>query len=128
MSETARVFAMTRRCRRKGGGCPCDPLECLAERELKRLRHDAAKQLGRIEHTLEWLNHEPSTVRDDWKRPEKPDGDYQLTVYQDDAWYLHWHSETEDIDYIEITGDAAWPFVQDTAWAEDWERLGVAVV
>lgn len=123
-----RLFAMAERCRNKGGDCPCG-MYCKAETELARAESELSKQLRKVQHKLKWLRHKPCTVRDEWERPEPPEGDYTLTVINEgDGWCLHWYSETEKEDYVEISGDAAWPFVEDTAWDEDWERLGVAVV
>jgi hypothetical protein len=31
-------------------------------------------------------------------------------------------------DYIDIEGPSSWPFVEETACEEDWEKLGFEVV
>lgn len=127
-SGMPRVFAMAERCRNKGGDCPCG-LYCQAESELARAKSDLSQQLRKVQHKLKWLRHKPCTVRANWVRPEPPEGDYTLSVINDgDGWVLHWYSETEQKDYVEITGDASWPFNEETAWPDDWERLGVEVV
>ena len=123
-----RALAMAGKCRNKGGDCPCGRY-CDAEGELARHESELRRQLAKVQHKLAWLRHKPCTVRDDWKRPEQPPGDYTLAVVNEgEGWVLHWYSETEQEDYIEITGDTSWPFVEDTAWSGDWEMLGVEVV
>ncbi len=125
---TARAFAMAKNCRNQGGKCPCET-ECKAESELARIERELKIQLGAVQYKLEWLRRKPCTVRESWIRPKPPAGEYQLSAVNDgEGWSLHWYSETEEIDYIEVSGDAAWPFVEGTAWPEDWERLGVLVV
>jgi hypothetical protein len=41
-------------------------------------------------------------------------------------WHLVWHSESMDPDTIDVEGDW-WPFNDETAYAADWEALGIAV-
>lgn len=127
LATLPRATAMVRRCKRHGGDCPCD-IHCLAESQLCCIQSDLKRELAEVERRLAWLRRRPCTVRDDWQRPEKPEGDYTLSVVNEgDGWCLHWYSETEKVDYIAITGDATWPFVEDTAWPDDWERLGIEV-
>lgn len=125
--ESHRFQAMLKRCRRKS--CPCGPSSCELIRELLSDKTQATSQLKSIEWQLLQANRQPATVRHDWEKPEKPDGDYRLTVYNDgEGWSLHWFSETESNDYIEVTGEAAWPFIENEATDYDWECLGVEVV
>lgn len=132
-----RLQAMAKRCRDVGGECPCiSRLSCQARDAIRKERasiEDDRRELTRRERECdrlnEWLDKKPATVREDWERPEKPEGDYRLCVHQDiDEWNPGWYSETEDDDWIDIASDAAWPFVEDAAWADDWERLGFEVV
>ena len=132
----SRLEQILKRCRRKGGDCPCGGRPCEAVDAVEQAIEDergairlAESEIRRFESTLAWLNHEPCKVRSDWKMPDKPPGDYHATVCNEgEGWSPHWYSETEDNDCIEISGDAAWPFVEQTAYAEDWEKLGFEVV
>ncbi len=125
--EVTRVFAMSSQCRNKGGSCNCSGY-CRAEEELRRLKSRFEGLAVDVASRLRWLLHQPCTVKPDWERPEAPVGDYQLYVVDEgDGWQMHWYSETEDVDYIEIRGEQAWPFVEEIAYTEDWERLGVEV-
>ena len=84
--------------------------------------------LREAERFQRWAMARPCRVRPDWQRPEKPQGDYYLCVHLDDGWHLHWHSDTEAVDYIAVEGPPSWPFIEESAWPEDWEKLGIDVV
>ena len=120
----ARLDQLLKHCRKD---CPCQPGECEALTLLQSERRELTRRLDAIDHKIAWLQRVPCTVRPGWTMPPKPAGDYRPCVVSDDGWHPHWYSETEDLDYIEITGEAAWPFVEFTAWADDWERLGFEV-
>lgn len=135
-----RLQAVLKRCRKKGGDCHCHEfwdgkIGCKAESLLnderdilmgKRQAIDAA--IKSIDRKMAWLLHEPCTVKEGWEMPPKPQGEYEATVVSEDGWHPHWYSETEDIDYIEFPSTHSWPFVEDRAYDEDWEKLGFVVV
>jgi len=83
--------------------------------------------LGRLKA---YFDHVPCTVKKGWLKPAKPAGDYRLCVNNaGDGWAMHWWSDTEKEDYLEIAADAdGWPFNEDIAYPEDWELLGVEVI
>lgn len=123
-----RLMAMAKQCRRHGGECPCGT-DCKAEMGLLRVKNRLQRELSNVDHKLKWLQRTPATVKAGWAKPEKPDGDYFLAVHFDsDEAILHWSSDTESVDFVEIVGEAAWPFNEETAWPDDFERLGVVVV
>lgn len=124
-----RLRAMAKQCRKKGGSCDCDPHGCkvLGLANMAVLR--AERTLKEAQSFATWVARKPCTVRPDWVRPEKPAGDYQLGVHNDGGeWHPHWGSFTELNDCIDIEGPSSWPFVEETACAEDWEKLGFEVV
>ena len=125
-----RVNQMIRRCKRKGGDCPCSNknilgvVYCEAEKLLSEEYELLTRRIKEVEKSLAYLTHKPCTING-WKMPPKPEGDYVACVILDDGWYPHWYSETEQVDYIEMN---TWPFVEDVAYAEDWEKIGFKVV
>lgn len=132
-----RINALIRKCRHRGGDCSC-PLRCQARDEVVAELVQAEQAVGAANRRLEQakvmkrhLEAMPCTVKPGWTMPPKPDGDYAPMVYIDyDECHMHWYSETESIDQVDmdLKGDSAWPFVEDYAYREDWERLGFTVV
>lgn len=111
---TPRLRAMVQQCKRQGCICGQSVNGCKAEAQLCLLKHELENRLGSVDRMLKRLRTPPCTVRPDWQRPEKPEGDYHLAVHFDgDECYPHWISNTESDDYIAIEGPSAWPFVAD---------------
>ena len=123
-----RLDAALKRCRTNGGDCPCPAGQCEALGLLQTERRELTRRLETVDKKIAWLEHIPCTVKAGWVMPPKPDGDYFAAVINDDGWHPHWYSETEECDYVEITGEAAWPFVEETAYADDWVRLGFEII
>jgi hypothetical protein len=124
-----RLRAMAKQCRNKGGSCDCDPYGCkvlgLANMAVMR----AERTLKEAQAFATWVARKPCTVSPDWVRPNQPDGDYYLAVFNDlGEWVPHWASDTEKDSCIDIVGSECWPFIEETACAEDWEKLGFTVV
>lgn len=120
----SRFDAMIKQCKKKGGSCPCT-ISCSAEGTIEARIKGLQSQIANLDNKLKYLRHIPCAVRSDWKMPKKPDGDYEAAAYQDsDGWHPHWYSETEQDDYIEFPSEASWPFVEEIAYGEDWERIG----
>lgn len=132
-----RIHVLIRKCRNRGGDCSCTKRcqakeEVLVERiEADQALHKAQERVKDAQELLRHLDSPPCTVKPGWKLPEKPKGNYIPAVYFDcDECYMHWYSDTEEIDQVEmeLTGGDCWPFVEDRAWREDWERIGFTVV
>jgi len=68
-------------------------------------------------------------VKSGWNLPPKPEGDYCPAVYFDgEECYIHWYSETEQIDCIEMVGKESWPFTTDFATPDDFRKLGFIII
>lgn len=86
-------------------------------------------ELSQVESDLKWLRHKSCTVREGWTTPIKPDGNYRMAVHHTgDGWWPHWYDPDAAIDCIDFDDDHQWPFVEEWAYGEDWERLGFEVV
>lgn len=74
----------------------------------------------------------PATVRPDWTLPapptDEPDTWHPSAYDTGDGWLMEWrrNDENDDGDYP-MTGETAWPFVEDYAYASDWRGLGFEV-
>lgn len=123
-----RLRAMAKQCRNKGGSCDCGiGCKVLGLASMAVLR--AERTLKEAQSFATWVARKPCTVRPDWSPPKQPDGDYYLAVFNDcGEWVPHWASDTEMDDCIDIAGPECWPFVEETASSEDWEKLGFHVV
>lgn len=118
---------MLGRCHLKGGDCPCSD-GCDAERQLQHEIELCEGRLSGLRQQMNWLKAEPRTVKPAWNMPDKPNGNYSPVVYQDlHEWHPYW-SEDETGDAVEFPDGLCWPFAEDTAYAEDWRRLGFEVV
>lgn len=132
----ARLEAIMKRCRTRGGDCPCGS-KCKAESLLMEQREALDTEMSRlkreidqVDRDLKWVRHVPCTVRETWTQPAKPDGgNYRLAVHHTgDGWWPHWYDPDAQVDCLELDDDHQWPFVEELAYGEDWEAIGFEVV
>lgn len=123
-----RIRAMIKRCKNRGGDCPCKD-ECQAVALIYEEKRKTDRRQEVLDDMLAAARHVPCTIKPGWTMPPKPDGDYRAAVIGDGEWVPHWTSDTEQVDFVDFPpGDFSWPFVEDTAYAVDWERLGFVVI
>lgn len=124
-----RIRAMLKRCKNRGGDCPCRD-GCQVVDLIYEEKRKLEKRQEVLNDLLQAARHKPCTVRSDWTMPPTPAGNYRAAVYNDGGeWLPHWTSKTEEDDYLDFPpGGFSWPFVEDTAYAEDWERLGFEII
>lgn len=113
-----RPLLLANRCKRRGGDCPCKG-DCQAERALHKRLTELDSEKRQLKSALEKITTKPATVRGDWTLPIKPAGD---------GWCPHWYSEKDDPDCVDFpSGRESWPFEENYAYADDWERAGFQV-
>lgn len=132
-----RIAAMRKQCKRLSvsASCGCE-VNCKLAIACVTRCGELGREIGERQAEIDWLSEivqateaRSATVRDGWKRPSPPDVGYFLKVINDGGgWCLHWHSDSHDTDCIVIEWENAWPFNEETAYARDWQALGVEVV
>ena len=129
--ELPRLRAVFRKClivHPDTASCDCLSCQCKLRSMLHTTRSQLCRDLDEITEMGSALTAVPATVRHDWKCPRPPDIGYFLSVINDcGEWCPHWFSDSHEIDYIPIEGPDSWPFVEQTARTQDWQRLGFTV-
>lgn len=120
-----RLEAMAKRCKNRGGDCPCigrcqamDAVDrelgsvAIVEREVKQNRERLESMRRRISSPMATLKHDFVFA---------PNLDPVIVFDGEDATFGY---ENRDGEWIEQN---AWPFNEDFVWADDCERLGFRV-
>ncbi|RTK95526.1 MAG: hypothetical protein EKK64_06805 [Neisseriaceae bacterium] len=123
-SSVARMKAMVKQCAMKN--CSCSAFYCAANEEAKLKYNHLIEILDSQLNLLENLKKPAATVKENWVKPNPPNDNFYLAVYDDGAeWILHWASYDDENDIIEIDD---WPFNEDSAKISDWQNLGIIVI
>lgn len=123
----ARFTNLTKRCRKRGGDCPCHRDECAAAEAiaLAILEREAAKRdldndIAELKRAELRLKTPPATLRDGFTFDPR----YQpVMVFDGDAATFGY--ENQNGDWIETNH---WPFNEAWVWGDDCERLGIRVI
>lgn len=121
-----RLRAMEKRCRSRGGDCPCPVGSCQAREELERrlsavLHKLSIAQASRdsLINRIRRITTPPAGLREDFSfDPQK------TPVMVFDGEEGHFGYEGDDGEFIDVD---EWPFDQEFVWADDCERLGIRV-
>ena len=122
----ARIKAVAKRCKNRGGDCPC-VLGCKAIGEIKERRMELIAARRKINDEILALANEANRLQSPWAtlrdgfvfdlRGYVPvmvfDGHEASFVYEDENG--------------EVAFDGPWPFNEDIAWPDDCERYGIRV-
>lgn len=120
-----RIKQLSKKCRNRGGDCPCrdrcqavDAInEALRELETKRKLID--REIDDFERTRRRLTTPMATLRDGFKFDER----YEPVIVFDGGEATFGY-EDEDGEWIEAN---VWPFNEGFVWYDDCERLGIRV-
>lgn len=124
MTAKARAIAMAKKCKRRGGDCPCDDT-CQAMDLLQKEVANIQYHQRDLQFEIARLSTPPATWRDEASRNCPDPAFFHAVVHHTgDSWAWGW--EDEDGEFYEA--DSQWPWVEDFAYADDWRRQGFEVV